>query len=40
MLLTKKLLKKYSKIWGIISNLLNEKFDSESVYGDKHKNNI
>ena len=36
----KKLLKKYSKIWRKISNLLNKKFDSESVYGDKHKNNI
>ena len=30
----KKLLKKYNKIWGKISNLLSIKFDSEPVYGD------
>ena len=29
-----KLLKKYNKIWGKISNLLDVKFDSEPVYGD------
>ena len=29
-----KLLKKYSKIWEIVSNLMNIKFDSEPVYGD------
>ena len=29
-----KLLKKYNKIWGKISNLLDIKFDSELVYGD------
>ena len=32
-----KLLKKYNKIWGKISNLLNIKFDSQSVYGDGEK---
>ena len=29
-----KLLKKYNKIWGKISNLMNIEFDSEPVYGD------
>ena len=29
-----KLLKQYSKIWEIVSNLMNIKFDSEPVYGD------
>ena len=29
-----KLLKKYNRIWEIISNLLNIEFDSEPVYGD------
>ena len=29
-----KLLKKYNKIWGKISNLLNIEFDSQLVYGD------
>ena len=33
----KKLLKKYSKIWEIVSNLLNTKFDSEPIYGDNDK---
>ena len=33
----KKLLKKYTKIWGKISNLMNVKFDSELVYGDNDK---
>ena len=32
-----KLLKKYKKIWGKISNLMNIKFDSEPVYGDNDK---
>ena len=32
-----KLLKKYNKIWEKISNLLNIKFDSQSVYGDGEK---
>ena len=32
-----KLLKKYNKIWGKISNLLNIEFDSEPVYGDGDK---
>ena len=32
-----KLLKKYNKIWGKISNLLNIKFDSQPVYGDGDK---
>ena len=35
-----KLLKKYNKIWGRISNLMNMEFDAEPVYGnnDKYKN--
>ena len=32
-----KLLKKYDKIWGIISDLLNIEFDIEPVYGDNDK---
>ena len=32
-----KLLKKYSKIWGKTCNLLDIKFDSQSVYGDGDK---
>ena len=32
-----KLLKKHSKIWRKISNLLNIKFDSQPVYGDGDK---
>ena len=32
-----KLLKKYNKIWELISNLLNIKFDSQPVYGDGDK---
>ena len=32
-----KLLKKYSKIWETVSSLMNVKFDSEPVYGDKDK---
>ena len=32
-----KLLKKYSKIWERVSNLLSIKFDSEPVYGDNDK---
>ena len=32
-----KLLKKYNKIWGKISNLLNIEFDSQPVYGDGDK---
>ena len=32
-----KLLKKYNKIWEIVSNLLSAKFDSEPVYGDNDK---
>ena len=32
-----KLLKKYSKIWKKISNLLDMKFDSEPIYGDVDK---
>ena len=32
-----KLLKKYDKIWQIISDLVNIKFDSEPVYGDNDK---
>ena len=30
-----KLLKKYIKIWERVSNLMNIKFDTEPVYGDK-----
>ena len=33
----KRLLKKYSKIWEKISNLLDIKFDSQPVYGDGDK---
>ena len=33
----KKLLKKYTKIWEKIINLLDVKFDSEPVYGDNDK---
>ena len=32
-----KLLKKYNRIWEIISNLLNIELDSEPVYGDNDK---
>ena len=32
-----KLLKKYTKIWKKVRNLLNIKFDSEPVYGDNDK---
>ena len=32
-----KLLKEYTKIWESISNLMNIKFDSESIYGDNDK---
>ena len=32
-----KLLKKYSKIWEKISNLMNIEFDSEPVYGNNDK---
>ena len=32
-----KLLKKYTKIWEKISNLLSVEFDSEPVYGDNDK---
>ena len=32
-----KLLKKYNKIWGKISNLMNIEFDSEPVYGGNDK---
>ena len=31
------LLKKYNKIWGKISNLMNIEFDSEPVYSDNDK---
>ena len=33
----KKLLKKYSKIWEKVNNLMDIKFDSELVYGDNDK---
>ena len=33
----KKLLKKYTKIWKRVSNLMNIEFDSEPVYGDNDK---
>ena len=32
-----KLLKKYNKIWGKISNLMNIGFESKPVYGDNDK---
>ena len=32
-----KQLKKYTKIWERVSNLMNIKFDSEPVYGDNDK---
>ena len=32
-----RLLKKYTKIWEKISNLLSVEFDSEPVYGDNDK---
>ena len=32
-----KLLKKYTKIWGKVSSLMNIEFDSEPVYGDSDK---
>ena len=32
-----KLLKKYTKIWERVSNLINIKFDSEPIYGDNDK---
>ena len=32
-----KLLKKCTKIWERVSNLMNIKFDSEPVYGDNDK---
>ena len=37
MLPTKKLLRKYKKIWEKVSNLRNIEFDSEIVYGDNNK---
>ena len=33
----KKLLKKYSKIWEKVNNLMDIKFDSELIYGDNDK---
>ena len=33
----KKLWKKYTKIWGKVSNLMNKEFDSEHVYGENNK---
>ena len=33
----KKLLKKYTKIWGKISNIIGKEFDSETVYGGNNK---
>ena len=32
-----KLLKKYTKIWEKVSNLMNIEFDSEPIYGDNDK---
>ena len=34
----KKLIEKHTKIWEKVTNLLNEEFDSESVYGNNDKN--
>ena len=31
------MLKKYNKMWGKISNLMNIEFDSKPVYGDNDK---
>ena len=31
------MLKKYTKIWGIVRSLMNIKFDSEPVYGNNGK---
>ena len=36
MSLIKKLLKKYTKIWGKISSLMNKEFDCKPVYGDNY----
>ena len=36
-IVTYKLLKKYTKIWEKVSNLINIEFDSESLYGDNDK---
>ena len=33
----KKLLKRYTKIWGKVSSLINKEFDSEPFYGDNDK---
>ena len=33
----KKLLKKYNKIWGKVSNIMNIEFHSEPAYGDGDK---
>ena len=33
----KKLLENYTKIWEKVSNLMDIKFDSETVYGDNDK---
>ena len=33
----KKLLKKYTKIWGKCSSLIGKELDSEPVYGDNDK---
>ena len=33
----KKLLVKYTKIWGGVSSLIGKEFDSEPVYGDNDK---
>ena len=33
----KKIIKKYTKIWEKISNLLDKEFDSDPVYGDNDK---
>ena len=33
----KKLLKRYTKIWGKVSSLINKEFDGEPFYGDNDK---
>ena len=33
----KKLLKKYTKIWGRVRSLISKEFNSEPVYGDSDK---
>ena len=36
-IIDKKAVKKYTKLWEIINNLIGKEFDSEPVYGDDEK---